>query len=231
MNCRETKDLFASYMDGLVTGAQAQAMARHLDNCAKCNSQFTSLRTTQALVNSLGRKQPPSEMVSRLRIALARERERKQQPVRSKIVAAWNPVRDRIEDMFQAFMLPATAGLVSAVLCFGFVIGFFAVPSQLAATNDLPSGLFTPAKLMSSPFSLQDNGGPDLPVTVEAYVDSNGRVQDYRIISNESADDIQKLRPQLDNALIFAQFEPAIAFGKPSPSRVVVSFSRVNVYA
>lgn len=231
MNCREARSLFTPYMDGTLTGIQAQFVMRHLDSCTPCNGQFSSLRNTYCLVSTLGRKQPPSELASRLRVAVARERARRHQPLSTRLVSAWNPFVDRIESMFARFMIPATAGLVSAVLCFGFVIGFFAVPSQLSAANDLPSGLYIPAKLASAPFSVQDNCGPELPVVVEAYVDAAGRVQDYRIISNEPPSDLPKLRSELDNALIFAQFAPAVAFGKPSPSRVVVSFSRVNVHA
>lgn len=218
-------------MDGSLTGAQSQSIGRHLDACGGCNSHFGSLRSTHALVASVGRKQPPVELAARLRIALAQERMRQRQPVAVKIASVWNPMLDRFEDMLASFMIPATAGLLSAVLCFGVMIGVFAMPSQLSAANDIPSGLFVPARLASTPFSVMDDYASDSPVMVEAYVDSSGRVQDYRIISDEPASEILKLRPQLDNALIFAQFAPATAFGKPAPSRVVISFSRVNVRA
>ncbi|GAC1644550.1 MAG: hypothetical protein NVS9B15_01700 [Acidobacteriaceae bacterium] len=230
ITCRETKSLFTPYMDGMVPGAKAQLISRHLDSCSGCNQRFSSMRSTQTAVATLGRRQPPPELANRLRFALAKERERRQEPVGRKISLAWNPVRDRLEQTMRSFMLPATAGVLSAVLCFGFLVGLFAVPLQLSA-DDIPSGLFTPAKLAFAPFLVQDNCGPDSPVMVEAYVDSFGRVQDYRIVSSEPETSLPELRQQLDNALLYAQFEPAIAFGKPSPSRVVVSFSRVNVHA
>ena len=232
MNCNEAKHLFTPYMDGLLPGAQSQSVTRHLDRCGNCNSHFRSLRATHSLVASVGRKQPPAELASRLRIALARERVRQHQPYAARITSSWNPFLDRVQEALKSFMIPATAGLLSAVLCIGFIIGFFALPSQLSAdSNDIPSGLYSPAKLASTPFSILDECGPDSPVMVEAYVDASGRVQDYRIISDEPESEIPKLRPQLDNALIFAQFAPAMAFGKPSPSRVVISFARVNVHA
>lgn len=231
MNCRQAKHLFTAYLDGMLTGAQSQLVAWHLEACCDCNSRFSSLRATNSLLASIGRKQPPPELAARLRIALAQERIRQRKPLTAKFTSAWNPLLDRFEDLLESFMIPATAGLLSAVLCFGVVIGFFAIPAQLSANTDIPSGLYVPAKLSSTPFSVQDDCGPDSPIMVEAYVDASGRVQDYRIISDEPASEIPKLRPQLDNALIFAQFAPAIAFGKPSPSRVVISFSRVNVHS
>lgn len=231
MNCGEAKNSFTAYMDGLLTGSQSQSIGRHLASCCECNSHFSSLRTAHSLVASIGRKQPPAELAARLRIALARERMRQHQPLAAKISSAWNPALHRFEEMLASFMIPATAGFFSAVLCFGVMIGVFALPSQLSAANDIPSGLFVPARLSSTPFSVMDDYASDAPVMVEAYVDADGRVQDYRIISDEPASEIVKLRPQLDNALIFAQFAPATAFGKPAPSRVVISFSRVNVHA
>jgi hypothetical protein len=231
MTCRDAEALFTPYIDGRLTGAEAQCIRLHLDACADCSGYFQSLRRTQVLVSGVGRRQPPPEMVFRIRLALERERAIRKMPLHQRIASFINPVVDRIEDSLRRTVFPATAGLVSAVLCFGFLIGFFALPAELSAANDIPSGLFTPAKLMSSPFTVQDDCGPDRPVMVEAYVDTDGRVQDYRIVSDEPESSLPNLRAQLDNALIFAQFEPAVAFGKRAPSRVVISFERVNVHA
>jgi hypothetical protein len=62
---------------------------------------------------------------------------------------------------------------------------------------------------------------------VEAYVDSNGRVQDYRVLS--SPDQSKELTPELKNMLIFTTFKPATAFGQPTSGTAVLSFSNVQV--
>ncbi|MBV9671060.1 MAG: zf-HC2 domain-containing protein [Acidobacteriales bacterium] len=228
--CREIRTLFTPYVDGRLPGSEAQSVARHLRDCEACCEDFSDLRSTQSLVSSLGRKQPPAEMAMRLRLALLHERHEREIPIAHRFSAELSSRYAHLCEALQNIMLPATAGLLTAVLCFGVLVGFFAVPSKLSA-DDIPSGFFTPAKLAFAPFLVQDNCGPDSPVMVEAYVDSSGKVQDYRIVSKEPTDTLPALRQQLDNALIFAQFEPAMVFGKPSPSRVVVSFSRVNVGA
>ena len=64
-------------------------------------------------------------------------------------------------------------------------------------------------------------------LVVEAYVGSDGRVQDYRILS--APEDAEAILPQLKNMLIFATFQPATAFGQPTASRVVLTFSKVQV--
>src|SRR5438309_445460 len=167
MSCRETRSLFTPYMDGMLPGNKAQLVVRHLDGCGECRDGFASLRNVQSLVAGLGRRQPPPQMALRLRLAMANEKTRRTEPVAKKLATAWNPVRDRIEETFRSFMLPATAGFLSAVLCFGVLVGFFAAPTQLSA-DDMPSGLFMPAKLAFAPYLVQDNCGPDSPVMVEA---------------------------------------------------------------
>ncbi len=62
---------------------------------------------------------------------------------------------------------------------------------------------------------------------VEAYVGPDGRVQDYRILSG--LEDDASLPPQLKNMLIFTTFQPATAFGQPTSSRVILTFSKVQV--
>jgi hypothetical protein len=67
----------------------------------------------------------------------------------------------------------------------------------------------------------------DDSLVIEAYVDANGRVQDYRILSesNQSKD----LLPQVKNMLIFTTFRPAMSMGRPMPGRAVLSFSKISV--
>ena len=61
----------------------------------------------------------------------------------------------------------------------------------------------------------------------EAYVDANGRVQDYRILSDSNQS--QEVLPKVKRMLIFTTFRPALSMGRPTPSRAVLSFSKVNV--
>ena len=121
-------------------------------------------------------------------------------------------------------MLPATGGLISAILIFGLLIGIL-VPAHLHDSNDVPTMLYTPPEMTAAPFGLDQNGGSDA-VLVEAVIDSHGRVQDYRVLSPSGQ---TELSPQMKNALIFAQFRPATSFGVPTSGRVVISFSNINV--
>ena len=137
-------------------------------------------------------------------------------------------IRTRVNDTFRGFMVPATAGVLSAVIFFGLLIGFFALPPQLEASdNDVPTMLYTPPELTLSPFGWEMSSINADSLVVDVTVDPSGRVQDYTILS--APPDAKAILPQLNNMLIFTVFRPATSFGQPVAGRAVLSFSRVVV--
>ena len=217
MKCTEAISYFSLYLDGALNGSQMRMVSEHLKTCAECSGNYKSLIRTQSLVAGLGRKPAPPELALRLKVALSQERsvtfERRLQGL---LV--------RLENAVNLFMLPASAGLVSAVVMFGILIGFFAIPARVSANSDVPTSLYMPPRLASAPFSNAIAAGS--PVVIEAYVDASGRLQDYRIIAGE---DTQEVRKQLDRSLIFTVFEPAVSFGQPASGKIVISFANVDV--
>jgi len=218
MNCLQARLLFSPYLDGVLTGRQMQDLGNHLAQCKVCNQEYGLLGETQRSVSSLGRQQAPPELALKLRIALSHEAAR----ARSRSFAG---LQVRMENLLRAFMVPATAGVLSAVVFFGLLIGLFALPVQ--ANNDVPTMLYTPPVLAQSPFSSGMERINADSIVVEAYIDANGRVQDYRILSSPKETD--EIKPQLENMLIFTTFRPATAFGQPTSGRAVLSFSKINV--
>jgi hypothetical protein len=217
--CAEARVMFSSYLDGALTGAQMQTIARHMQECGACRAEYSSLAKSQRLVASLGRKPAPADLALRLKVALSRESQRV--PWYESVLLQWQLA-------FRTFMFPATAGVFSAVVFFGILIGYVTLPASASARNtDVPTMLFTPAQLRMAPSEMQLGLPTDESIVVETIVDANGRVESYRVIS--APVNSEKLMPQLDNMMIFTIFRPATAFGKPTPSKVVLSFSSVNV--
>ncbi len=172
---------------------------------------------------------PPPEMVLRIRLEAARLRER---PAFFRRVAAEGGLVCR--NILQPLAVPATGGLLAAMLTFMVVAQSLAVGSHFGAvTGDLPLHLVQPARLESlAPFPVSDfasqNGsaGPDV-IVVEANVGSLGEVVGYEILSGP---DTPALRRQLDEVLMFSRFSPQMSFGRPMPGgRVILSFSEVRV--
>jgi hypothetical protein len=105
-------------------------------------------------------------------------------------------------------------------------MGFFALPLQ-AGNPDVPLMLNTAPQLQQSAFGTAMDSISDDSLVIEAYVDSNGRVQDDRVLSNPQ--DTKGLPSQVKNMLIFSTFRPATSMGRPTVGRAVLSFSMVRV--
>src|SRR5208282_3525465 len=179
MNCAEYKKQFSLYLDGQVSGAEMYALTRHMETCPNCTQEYVELRRTQQLLAGLGRTKPkaPADLALRLRVAISRE----SAPARRR---RFEGAMVRLSNALNAFMVPATAGALSAVLTFGLLFGFFALPQQLeASSSDVPLMFYTGPQLQQSAFGTSlgnmDGAGDD-SVLIEALVDANGRVEDYR---------------------------------------------------
>jgi hypothetical protein len=220
MSCDHVRRMFSPYWDRTLTGAQMQSLSAHLTGCGACRMEYVLFEGTQRLVASAGRVQAPADLAARLNVAIKLEKEHRSQPW----FGAWLV---RMENGINAFMLPATAGLVSAVVFFAFLITILFTPARLDA-NDVPIAVYTPPQLTGTPADGIGPWSPDAPVLVETLVDANGRVQDYRILDGPE-DDRAALKRELDRILIFTTFRPATSFGKPSVGRAVISFSNISV--
>lgn len=217
MNCSQAKALFSPYLDGALSGAQMHELAGHMDECARCHRRYTSLRRTQMLLSSVGRRKAPADLPLRLRLAISHEASRR---------PYFEGLALRLGNAINAFAVPATAGLVSAVTIFGFLMGFFATPLQ-AGKADVPLMFNTAPQLEQSVFQMNVDSIDGDSLVIAAYVDSHGRVQDYRVLSNPY--ELTDLPSPVKNMLIFARFRPAMSMGSPTSGTAVLSFSKISV--
>ena len=218
MTCTQAKPLFSPYLDGAVTGAQMQAISEHLQLCAHCHHEYVSLLQTQQLLAQIGSRRAPADLALKLRVAISQEAAEARRPLLHGFFV-------RLENALNAFMVPATAGLMTAVVIFILLMGFLA-PLQ-ADNADVPLMLYTAPQLQQSAFGTALESINDDSLVIEAYVDSNGRVQDYRILSNP--EETKSLLPQVKNMLIFTTFRPATSMGRPTSGKAVLSFSKISV--
>jgi hypothetical protein len=221
MRCAEAKGLLSPYLDGTVTGTEMRTLQEHLGDCAECMAEYSRLQQTQQMLASLGRMKEPVDLGLKLRLAISRE-------VAVARRGRYEGLRVRLEDSLRAFMVPATVGLMSAVLIFGLVTAILATPGQLQANNqDVPLVLNSGPELEQSVFGTNLSSINADSLVIEAYVDQHGRVDDYRILSDPNAS--QQLLPEVKRMLIFTTFRPAMSMGHPISSRAVLSFSKINV--
>jgi hypothetical protein len=221
MSCAQTRKLFSPYLDGRVSGSQMHALTRHMEQCPDCAREYAAMQRTQQLLVDLGPKKAPPDLALKLRLAISREAALKRRP-------RYEGLQVRLQNALNAFMVPATAGLVSAILFFGLLLGFFALPAQLrASSGDVPLMLYTGPELERSAFGTSLGNAGDDALVIEAEVDANGRVEDYQILSKP--DEAKAVLPQLKNMLIFTTFRPALSMGRPTTGKAVLSFSKISV--
>lgn len=218
MTCVQAKSMLSAYLDGAITGKQMFSLGRHLENCGGCERKYESLRRTQQLLAKVGRAKVPEDLSLKLRLAISREVARARQPYFGNLAL-------RLENALRGFMVPATAGLVATIAIFALLMGFI-TPVQ-ADTSDVPLLLSTKPELQQSSFGMTLGAISDGSLVIEAYVDANGRVQDYRILSDP--DKLQDLPHPVKNMLIFTTFRPATSMGMPRPGTAVLSFSKISV--
>jgi hypothetical protein len=226
MKCAQAKSLFSPYLDGAVTGSQMRALGEHLESCPDCDRDYRLLAGTQRVLASLGRKKAPADLALKLRVAISHE-------VASRRRSAFEGLRIRIENVVEAFMVPATVGLLSAVVIFGVLMGIFGLPNLDAMSqNDVPLMLnsepeMLPPELQPSAYGTTIGSVSEDSLVIEAYIGPDGRIQDYRILSG--GQEIHDLPPQIKNMLIFAKFRPAMSLGRTTTGRAVLSFSKISV--
>ena len=223
MTCMKCQSSFSAYLDGDVSGQQMQKIASHLESCADCKREFAAWRVTLNALSSVGSAKAPADLGLRLRLAISHEHSKRKSSWIDTLSLKWdNAVRPVLLQVSAGF-----AGTVALVGGIAVLLGLFAVPEPVMA-NDEPLGAMTaPHYLYSSvnPHAiLTDHDGV---IVVEASVNSDGKVYDYRIVSGPESPAVQS---QVVDQLLTSVFQPASVFGAPVRGRVVLTFSGISVH-
>jgi len=224
IDCGSIQSKFSEYLDGRLTGHEMQHIAAHIGDCQDCSTEWAGLKKAQVALASLGPVPQPKDLLLRIRVAVSQERARSRRSLLQRCRLAW-------ENTIGPFVLQAAAGFASAVLLLGTVtvrVGMFTRP-EMAHGVDEPLGMATAPHFLylSSAVSSNDQiRDGSAPVVVEAYINGEGQVYDYRIVSGPVDD---KTRAQVENLLLWSHFEPARFFGQPVRGLAVLSFSGVSV--
>jgi hypothetical protein len=221
MTCAHVRSMLSAYLDGAITGKQMHGLSSHLRTCSSCRNEYEGLRRTQAMLAAIGRAKAPDDLSLKVRLAISHEAARRYRPYLEGMSV-------RLENALRVFMVPATTGLVATVLAFGLLAGLLSSPMPVQANAaDVPLVLATEPVLQQSNFGFTTGAITEDSLVIEAYVDANGRVQDYRILSKP--DELADLPHPVKNMLIFTTFRPATWLGTPRPGTAILSFSKISV--
>lgn len=224
LNCVRTQSSFSAYLDGAVSGHQMQAIARHLSVCDHCTREFAALRAMQQSLAVLGPAKAPADLGMKLRLAISHERAARKSSWIDNFSLKW-------ENVVRPMLVQVSAGFAGSVVLVGgimLLLGMVAAPEPVMA-NDEPLGAITaPHYLYSAANPRAIVTSHDSVIIVEAYVNAQGRVYDYNIVSGPVDAAVQS---QVVDQLLLSVFEPASVFGAPARGRVVLTFSGISVRA
>ena len=219
-SCEAMRAEFSDYLDGAISGVAMATIAAHLEGCEACDQEFESWRAIQQSLASLGPAIPPAQLQLQLRQALAVERERGTHlsPL-GRFGVAW-------ESWLAPAALRFSGGLAAAIVLLGGLGWMFGAPLTVQANDENLAHLVAPRYLYSEvppqPVTLDH----DLPIMVEAQVDTRGQVYDYSIIAGPSD---PAVRLSVEKNLLSSVFKPATLFGTPVRGHVVLTYAGVSV--
>jgi len=211
-SCTEIRAFFSDYLDGTCGPETLRGIRFHLTYCAPCREEVDREQTVRADLRALPRRRVPSELALRLRVCISQELHRN----------LLGRLAVRFENALRPLLLPASGGVLTAVICFGLIMGVLSVPAT--SVSDVPLEIWTPPRVRAlGPINL-DTG--DQAVVVVAQVNAEGRVMGYRVLSGQHSPDLIR---RLDRVMYFTLFRPATMFGKPTDGQVVLSLRRITI--
>jgi hypothetical protein len=116
--------------------------------------------------------------------------------------------------------------MVAAVLLLAGLFRLFGPGVEVQANDDRMAHLVGPHYLYSQVPLMPVQTGRDVPVLIDARVDTSGRVYDYKILDGPS--DVA-VRAQVEQNLLSSVFRPATVFGVPVDGHVMVTYTGVSV--
>jgi len=210
--CMEIRSYFTDYLDGCCDRDQLRSIRFHLGDCGPCREELARYQALQAELRALPRRRIPPELALQIRVILSHCLHRH----------VWSRWWIWFENAFKPLLVPASGGVLTAVIFFGLIMGSnFVPPSPLP---DVPLSLVTPPRLRELPpinFTTDDES-----VVLLAQVDAAGRVMSYRLLSGELS--IERTH-RLERLIYFSVFDPATTFGMPTDGQVVLSLRRITV--
>ena len=230
MNCREAQRRLPGYLDGAIHSHHHARLREHLDMCAACRPQLERYQRLSACLAQLQPIEPPAELLARIRVQASHS-----QPAWASLMQVWKRALLAFENILEPLAVPATGGILTALVAFVLVVQsvLVGVPLGGAVADDLPLNLVQPARLESmAPFAIPgvtmaDGHTESGLLLVEATLNAQGQAVSFKILSGPQDAEV---RHQLDQLLLFSRFRPQLSFGRPmAGGRVLLSFSEVRV--
>jgi len=220
MECLTVRRKAAAYAENALSQEERREMRQHMQDCQVCARESERYQRIREALRSLPRRTPPSDLTVRLRVAASQARTQT-----ANGASDWTRLRDRLQlalsNLMRPLALPLAGGLCAALVLFSALVPTFtsAFSSNKAdVLLDVPTMLTTePSLKYMAPIAFAE-----ADAIVDLNIDDQGRIVNYSIVS--APGQTEQLRRRIENNLLFTEFWPATAFGKPIAGTVRISF-------
>jgi Putative zinc-finger len=215
MNTSWAKRNLPAYVDGELGPVANWVMRQHLSYSPELYDEYEereSAESLSALMRHLSQVQPPAHLGTCIRLAVSRE----------SLPSFWTRWSIHLDNMMRPLAVPAAGGVLAAVMSFLTLMGSVGITPRMFA-EDVPLAFFdkafvaNPEMSMPTPFSVTEE------TLVLAFIDGEGSVYDFQVISNDGKRPNAKLAAELASALVTTRFEPAMSFGRPVPGTMLIT--------
>lgn len=220
MECLTVRRKASAYADNALSQEERREMRQHMQDCQVCARESERYQRIREALRSLPRRVPPSDLTVRLRVAASQARIRTADGA-----SPWTRARDRFQlalsNLMRPLALPLAGGLCAALVLFSALVPTFTATFAINKTDallDVPTMLTTePSLKYMAPIAFAE-----ADAVVDLNIDDQGRIVNYSIVS--APGQTEQLRRRIENNLLFTEFWPATAFGKPIAGTVRISF-------
>jgi len=249
IDCEAAQDLMSPFIDSMATANEIDRLQGHLDACAPCQRQLQSFISVRSLLARVEQPVTPEDFVLDTRVKLSQERHKNSfEKFENRLSNALKPLAIpaiggvSVTMILFGFLLGATISN-STVMANDRVLENGAILYKAvwtpnltmirsgpgsAKTEDDERPLYKPVRTTDRTmirFAASDSNDWIEPLMIETHVGDDGKVLDYRIISGPETLEVRRfVREQLS----LAQFTPAMAFGRPVDSKIILSFVAVK---
>jgi len=210
--CVEIRGHFSDYLDGMCPPEVLRSIRFHLTYCASCQEELESWEGLGAELRALPRRRVSADLALRLRVEIS------QRLHRNLLARLWV----HLENGLRPLLIPASGGVLAAVICFFMFMGATVVPAS--NVPDVPLQLVTPPRV--DQLAPIDFNTGEKPVVLVTKIDAGGHALGYRLLSGPNS---PELTQRLDRLIYFSTFQPATMFGRPTGGQVVLSLRRITV--
>jgi hypothetical protein len=197
------------------SGLERAAVVQHLAECTECERYQRELGYITLGLRELTPQRPPVDLTYRLRVIASHER------ARMNAGSNWFSLfRFRLNQILRPLAVPAAGGIFASLLFFAILAPNFTV--HASTDHDVPLPVFTPVSIVDfSPFTIH---GPD--IMVELTIDETGNVSDYAVPGGVMTKDEMRA---VGNVILFTSFKPAISYGRPVSSKLLLNIAHMDV--